>query len=196
MTVFPLFGEPQTAINLPIAVHLVVYVVVVDVAVYDVVGALYDIVASSFVFRLLRIVFILFILFDRQEIFVLHIEELLGVLGSAAVNEGVRLATRHCKRAAGFVNAVLRKISANRNILDNAGMMCLNFFNQIGVKHIYLAGFDGFRVEHSNNYYNSSMVVQVESERLIQMNDAITEKIKQMRRQMRIEFLTDSLYDC
>ena len=33
---------------------------------------------------------------------------------SAAVNEGVRLASKHCKRASGFVNAVLRKIAANR----------------------------------------------------------------------------------
>lgn len=86
-------------------------------------------------------------------------------------------------------------LNENRIISDNAGMMCINFFNQVGAEFLYLAGFDGFQIESNKNYYNSSLFMQVESERLIQMNDAITEKIKQMRRQINIVFLTESLYD-
>lgn len=87
-------------------------------------------------------------------------------------------------------------LNENRCILDNAGMMCINFFNQVGAKSLYLAGFDGFQVENNRNYYDQSLYVQVEAERLLEMNAAITEKIKQLRRQMIIEFLTPSLYDC
>lgn len=36
---------------------------------------------------------------------------------SAAVNEAVRLSKKHCPKAAGFVNAVLRKIAASKNSL-------------------------------------------------------------------------------
>lgn len=79
-------------------------------------------------------------------------------------------------------------------ISDNAGMMCLNFLNRVGVKKVYLAGFDGFKTRSLENYYDNSLYVQVEDEQLVQMNRAISEKLSQMSRQIEIIFLTESIY--
>jgi 4-hydroxy 2-oxovalerate aldolase len=79
-------------------------------------------------------------------------------------------------------------------IADNAGLMCINLMKKIGVKEITLAGFDGFSVNKKENYYMSSLYLDVEDDRLLQMNEAITRKIQQLRTQMNITFLTSSEY--
>ena len=79
-------------------------------------------------------------------------------------------------------------------ILDNAGLMCINFLKKIGIESILLAGFDGFSINTQDNYYEPSMYLDVEAEHLLQMNAAISVKIKQLRSQMKIEFLSTSAY--
>lgn len=86
-------------------------------------------------------------------------------------------------------------INEEQNILDNAGLMCINFLKKIGVHEISLAGFDGFSLNATDNYFDKSMYLDVESERIMQMNLSITEKIKQLRTQVNIKFLTDSVYE-
>jgi 4-hydroxy 2-oxovalerate aldolase len=79
-------------------------------------------------------------------------------------------------------------------ISDNAGLMCINMLKRIGIQNILLVGFDGFSMDKRNNYYDSSMIMDVETEQLIQMNEATERKIRQLRTQMRIEFFADSVY--
>ena len=38
-------------------------------------------------------------------------------------------------------------------IVDNAGLMCINFVRKLGASNILLAGFDGFSAQCSDNYY-------------------------------------------
>lgn len=79
-------------------------------------------------------------------------------------------------------------------ISDNAGLMCINLLKKVGVKQIWLAGFDGFSTNLQENYYEASMYMDVEAERLLKMNIAMARKLKQLSTQMQIKYLTDSVY--
>ena len=85
-------------------------------------------------------------------------------------------------------------INEEQCILDNAGLMCINFLNKLGVVKVLLAGFDGFSVNTKENYYEQAMYLDVEAERLMQMNEAISKKIKQLSTQIEIDFFKDSAY--
>ncbi len=79
-------------------------------------------------------------------------------------------------------------------IVDNAGLMCINLLKKIGVSDITLAGFDGFSPRIEENYFDSSMYLDVETERIMNMNEAISRKLVQLSSQMNIKFLSDSVY--
>lgn len=80
-------------------------------------------------------------------------------------------------------------------IADNAGLMCINLLRTAGVKQLYLAGFDGFSVNQTENYFNASMYVKVENENLLAKNAAFATKLAQLRTQLEIIFLTPSVYE-
>lgn len=79
-------------------------------------------------------------------------------------------------------------------IADNAGLMCMNLLKRLGVSDILLSGFDGFSKDIDENYYEQSLQLNVEQERLKQMNIAMKQKIHQLQYHMSIKFLSDSLY--
>lgn len=85
-------------------------------------------------------------------------------------------------------------INEDQCIVDNAGLMCINFLKKIGVKRITLAGFDGFTTNFTDNYYETSMALDVEEQRLINMNMATGKKLSQLKKQLDITFLTESAY--
>lgn len=85
-------------------------------------------------------------------------------------------------------------INEEQIIADNAGLMCMNLLKKLGVSSILLAGFDGFADNQQENYYNDAMLIDVETERLHRLNAATTAKIVQLRSQMEITFLTNSVY--
>lgn len=79
-------------------------------------------------------------------------------------------------------------------IIDNAGLMCLNFLKKTGIDAVSLAGFDGFSTDRVHNFFDQTLLVDVKTEKLLQMNAAITERLAQLGNQMKIEFITDSCY--
>lgn len=85
-------------------------------------------------------------------------------------------------------------INEEQCIADNAGLMCINFLKKIGVHELTLAGFDGFSTNFDNNFYELSMSMDVETERLMNMNSATAKKIAQLKKQINILFLTESIY--
>lgn len=85
-------------------------------------------------------------------------------------------------------------INEEQCISDNAGLMCINLLKKIGVKDVLLIGFDGFSDNQKQNFYESNMYVDVETERLLRINEATTEKLNQLKMQMNIEFLSASYY--
>jgi 4-hydroxy 2-oxovalerate aldolase len=79
-------------------------------------------------------------------------------------------------------------------IADNAGLMCINFLKKIGIQNLILAGFDGFSVVQQDNYYEPDLLLNVEKERLMQINKAMRLKLKQLGKQINMDFLTESNY--
>lgn len=80
-------------------------------------------------------------------------------------------------------------------IFDNSGLMCMNLLNRIGIKQIFLMGFDGFSINIKENYYNDAMLTSEEMAKLINVNEAMRKKVAQLKVQMDIVFLTKSAYN-
>lgn len=85
-------------------------------------------------------------------------------------------------------------INEEQCIADNAGLMCINLLKKVGVQEVILAGFDGFSTDLKQNFYEQSMMLDVETERLAQINDATARKLTQLKKQIKISFTTESAY--
>ncbi len=75
-------------------------------------------------------------------------------------------------------------------IIDNAGIMCINMLMHVGVKDFLLVGFDGFSENLKENYFEESLCLNVEQERLARINIAMASKIKQLKKLVNIEFFS------
>lgn len=80
-------------------------------------------------------------------------------------------------------------------IIDNAGIMCINLLKKIGVKDFLLAGFDGFSDNIKDNFFEESLYLDAENERTVMVNLAMSDKVEQLRKQVKIEFFAPSSYD-
>lgn len=76
---------------------------------------------------------------------------------------------------------------------DNAGIMCLKMLKKIGVKEIYLAGFDGFEVDNKENYIDK-LILNVSEESLRLKNEEIKSQIQVLKNSLQIRFITKSKY--
>ena len=88
----------------------------------------------------------------------------------------------------------LSYIIEDATVVDNAGLMCLNLLQKLGVQHVVLVGFDGFKTT-SETFADRSMYIDMEEAQRCHMNKAIARKLIQLRSQMDITFLTDSIYE-
>lgn len=86
-------------------------------------------------------------------------------------------------------------LNENEYITDNSGMMVLNLLRKTGAKDVYLAGYDGFSENIMENYYRDKLISGSTKNDLINISEAIREKIKLMRSYINISFVTDSMYD-
>lgn len=80
------------------------------------------------------------------------------------------------------------------SISDNAGLMLINLLIKSGVKELALAGYDGFNCA-GNNYFDEKMTNGVQYEKQLQMNGAIINYFKNIRRDTEIKFITPTIYD-
>lgn len=81
------------------------------------------------------------------------------------------------------------------DVLDNSGLMLLSLLIRIGVKEVVLAGFDGFLPKQQDNYYKEELVqADIDSEKMMQKNEQITEQIRRYASLLKIEFLTPTAY--
>lgn len=76
------------------------------------------------------------------------------------------------------------------SIRDNAGMMAIRFWISMGVKEIYLAGFDGYSHEAEDNYASQEMVLYTKKEVIDEMNRGMSEMLAQFAKLIRLHFLT------
>ncbi len=77
---------------------------------------------------------------------------------------------------------------------DNAGLMLLRLLEKVGLPQIYIAGFDGFGLIASNDYYKRELINSVSPEAVEAKNEAIREQLKIIMEKTEIIFLTPSKY--
>lgn len=82
----------------------------------------------------------------------------------------------------------------NSIVSDNSGLMLLNLLDRLAIKNVYIAGFDGFSINKANNYFSSDMNNNVELEELVKKNEAISNYLLSIEKNMNIDFITATVY--
>jgi len=88
-------------------------------------------------------------------------------------------------------------VNSSPQVSDNAGLMLLRLLIRLGAKKVFLAGFDGFSYQHSDNYYSRNMIGANETDREMvdAKNAGMADQLSKMKREIEIEFITKSQYE-
>ena len=78
-------------------------------------------------------------------------------------------------------------------IPDNALLLLLNFLKNVGVKRVSLAGFDGYKQNHSN-YYRKGYEMSIAENAIDVRNQQMTDALSKVSKYIKIQFLTSTLY--
>jgi 4-hydroxy 2-oxovalerate aldolase len=78
-------------------------------------------------------------------------------------------------------------------IMDNSSLLILNLLVKLKPTKVYLAGLDGYSFE-KNNYYAERLNLLQDKENILAQNKAMKNKIADLSKKMKIEFLTPSMY--
>lgn len=84
-------------------------------------------------------------------------------------------------------------INSDPIVSDNAGLMLIELLRKCGVKSIYLAGFDGLYNMYS--MYSEESVSDIDFTDIDERHRRIRIKLKEFSKDMKIEFLTPSVYE-
>ena len=85
-------------------------------------------------------------------------------------------------------------LEENNEISDNAGIMCINLIKKIGVKELKLVGFDGFELDQTHNYLSDTLYIDLDNERINNMNKALSKYFKECQKNVSLEFVTETIY--
>ena len=77
-------------------------------------------------------------------------------------------------------------------VADNAGLMLLKLLQRCGAQEAALAGFDGFW--QKDNYYREDMDFRISEGEIRERQERIRHQMGELSRQMKIIFLTPSVY--
>ena len=75
-------------------------------------------------------------------------------------------------------------------VQDNAGLMAIKFLIEYGVKRIYLAGFDGYSYDSSENYGESKMQIVAKKAVLDKINAGMNKILNKYAKEVELVFLT------
>ena len=78
---------------------------------------------------------------------------------------------------------------------DNAGAMLIRILKKCDVRKIYLAGFDGFDVDTSMNYFVTDFKTAMDYDAVRKKNDDISKQLKLALNEVKYELLTPSKYE-
>lgn len=82
----------------------------------------------------------------------------------------------------------------DESVKDNAGMMAIKFLTSLGVKKVYLAGFDGYAHDTGENYGDEVMSFIMRNAVLDATNMGIKKMLTKFSKKMDIKFLTAPRY--
>ena len=86
-------------------------------------------------------------------------------------------------------------IASEEGVRDNAGLMAVKLMILLGKEKVYLAGFDGYSHNSEENYASSSKMLITKAEIADTMNKGMQAVINRYKKQIEIEFITESVYN-
>lgn len=85
-------------------------------------------------------------------------------------------------------------LNSNELVKDNSGLMVCRLMIQLGVKHIALAGFDGYSNDVSDNYLEGPRILMTKKAIMEATNQGMAEEFKKMSKEVELEFLTPPVH--
>lgn len=85
-------------------------------------------------------------------------------------------------------------IDSSSSIPDNAGMMAIKLLIDIGVREVWLAGYDGYTYNHSENYENQEIELVMENSQIDKLNSGMQMTLKKYKEKIKLHFLTKSIF--
>lgn len=79
-------------------------------------------------------------------------------------------------------------------IMDNSTIMLLNLLTKLNPSEVFLAGMDGYKIDVSN-YAEERLVLNQSRENAEAINRAMRTRIAELRKSLKLSFLTPSLYE-
>ena len=79
-------------------------------------------------------------------------------------------------------------------IIDNSFVMLLKVMIRLGMKKVYLAGFDGYFGQHRKNYLYANMEYKFDKAQAGRLNRYVAAILKSIKPELETVFVTDSLY--
>ncbi len=98
------------------------------------------------------------------------------------------------KEETSYVFSYGRLIDEEAFIVDNPMIMLMKLLNEISVKKIVLAGFDGYERSESANYVNPNMEHTFSKEKAEEINADVIKSLKRLHMRVPYEFLTKTRY--
>lgn len=87
-----------------------------------------------------------------------------------------------------------RLCDQDREETDNSGVMLMRLMEKLGLRRVYVAGFDGFRRESGENYFEEKMINSVDPGDIERKNRSIARQLREIGERMEIVSLTPSAY--
>lgn len=111
---------------------------------------------------------------------------------------GKSIVTSNMKQEGDFVVNFSSYALDDEEIIDNSGLMLIGILRDAGVKHVYIAGMDGYSTRHSDG----SRSLDYADKRLDydftagaeKRNELIKKNLNRLGKEIEIEFITPSLY--
>lgn len=86
-------------------------------------------------------------------------------------------------------------INSDEMVFDNAGLMLMYLLRRCGASNFVLAGFDGFKTRYDENYYDSELTMQIDTEKLNEKQLRMKKQFREISDFIKIDFLTSSVYE-
>lgn len=123
--------------------------------------------------------------------------QLATVLSQNNVREKV-IATSNVTKTRGAFDYVLKYsslIDEDAEVIDNSFIMLLKAIEQLGIKEVCVAGFDGYTSKNTGNYIKTCMEYQFDADKSERLNRYVKEKIELCKNDLKVKFLTTSFYN-
>lgn len=85
-------------------------------------------------------------------------------------------------------------LNTSEFVKENAGLMAIQFVINMGCCDIYLAGYDGYSYESTDNYEASDLTLIMDKMQMEKLNFGMRQVLDEFRKVVKLQFITTSLF--